>query len=58
MELSEANRLKRLWGGKPCPHPDLERETFNGVKTGDRVCTTCGESFSPEEIEQRRNADG
>lgn len=47
MELNEGLRLKKTWhenGNPSCSHPDLEKETFNGSKTGDLVCTTCGDS--------------
>jgi hypothetical protein len=44
----EASRLRREWRGGPCSHPNVEREVIpelneGGQKTGDWVCTTCGE---------------
>lgn len=52
MDVFEAARLRKRWGGKPCDHPSTERETWNGSKTGDRVCTSCGESFAPDEVRE------
>lgn len=46
MEFTEALRLSKRWDkSKVCIHPRIEIETNRGVKTGDRVCTTCGEEF-------------
>ncbi len=58
MDMSEAAHLQKKWAGKPCGHSSTKRETFNGVKTGDRVCTTCGECFSPDEIALARGQQG
>ena len=32
--------------------PQLDAEFFLGSRTGDKVCTTCGEPFSKGELEQ------
>lgn len=56
MEMSEAAQLRRKHDGKKCEHYNLVRETCRGSRTGDYVCTTCGESFSPAEME-RMNAE-
>ena len=44
MDSARAAKLRRDWGGKPCDHSTLEPEFMNGIKTGDYVCMTCGES--------------
>lgn len=44
MQLKNALELKKQWGNKPCDHPQLEKEYFQGAQTGDYVCTTCGAS--------------
>lgn len=46
-------RTQRDWrekGSPPCEHPDLDSEFYLGSRTGDKVCTTCGEDFSPQEL--------
>ncbi|MCL2484373.1 MAG: hypothetical protein FWD89_04795 [Firmicutes bacterium] len=48
MQVREAMALQKAWGDKPCSHPRFEKEYNLGSQTGDYVCTTCGESFSPE----------
>ncbi len=45
MEYSRAGNLSQAWGDKPCSHPQLVKEYFLGMKTGDLVCTTCGRDF-------------
>lgn len=35
-----------------CAHPQLDREYILSSNTGDKVCTTCGEDFSPQELKQ------
>jgi ribosomal protein S27E len=32
-----------------CPHPDYSNEVIFGQKTGDVICTGCGEVFAPSE---------
>ena len=44
MQMQEAIELRKMWGNKPCKHPKLDKEYFNGTDTGDLVCTTCGEA--------------
>ena len=41
-------------GNKPCSHPKFEKETHLGwgyveEKTGDYVCTQCGQDFTKNE---------
>ena len=41
-------------GDKPCSHPNFEVEThldpeYVAVKTGDYVCTCCGQVFTKEQ---------
>lgn len=57
MDYKKAEELRKLWGNKPCSHPKLEPETHLGYgfvqeKTGDWVCTQCGEDFTDEEVKQ------
>lgn len=49
MQSSDAERLIRAYGDKPCSHPHLKDEYYLGSKTGDVVCTTCGRSFYNED---------
>lgn len=44
MQLKRALELKKEWGDKPCDHPQLVKEYFQGAQTGDYVCTQCGQS--------------
>lgn len=57
MDYKKAEELRKEWGDKPCSHPHLEPEThlgseFVAVKTGDYVCTICGQDFTQEERNQ------
>lgn len=52
MQFKEAQQLRRNWDGKPCKHPAFDREYDLGAHTGDFICTTCGEVFSPQEKER------
>ena len=48
MELKDVQRLQREWAAKgspPCDHPELVKEVIDRIKTGDKVCTTCGQNF-------------
>lgn len=64
MDYLKAEELRRLWGDKPCSHPNFEPETHSdsehvAVKTGDYVCICCGQDFTKEERDRivgaRRN---
>ena len=37
---------------KACPHPQLEKEYILGGQTGDYICTSCGKTFSPAEMDE------
>lgn len=55
MQSDKAARLRKDWAAKgspPCEHPELAREYYLSSNTGDKVCTTCGEDFSPQELRQ------
>ena len=52
MEYEEVKALREQWGGKPCDHPDFTDEILFGSKTGDFVCTQCGESFTKRQRDQ------
>ncbi|MFE0103674.1 hypothetical protein [Streptomyces sp. NPDC059009] len=48
MEMDDATRLQKEWkakGSPACDHPHVEKERVNGADTGDKVCTTCGQTF-------------
>lgn len=66
MDIKVAKSLREKWGDKPCEHLSFEKETQGQVllggyveqKTGDYVCTQCGECFTEKEkkeIESKRN---
>ena len=53
MDYLKAEKLRKEWGDKPCSHTDFEVEThldpeYVSVKTGDYVCTCCGQVFTKE----------
>lgn len=66
MDIKKGQKLREEWGNKPCNHPSFEKETqgapISGLgyvesKTGDYICTQCGEVFTKaekEEIESKR----
>ncbi|MDB5313916.1 MAG: hypothetical protein JWO38_8118 [Gemmataceae bacterium] len=35
--------------GKPCIHPDVQKEYVMGAQTGDYRCTRCGRRVEPED---------
>jgi hypothetical protein len=52
VQMDEADSVRRQWeqAGRPaCAHEKLDREYYLGSNTGDYVCLTCGETFSPAE---------
>lgn len=57
MQLQEAEELQKRWGDKPCSHPSLEKEYYLGTSTGDKVCSQCGLSASPEYFKQLKEKD-
>lgn len=54
MQMTEALELQKEWGDKPCNHPQVVKEYHLGTQTGDRVCTRCGTSASPEYFKKNR----
>ncbi|MGW2595456.1 hypothetical protein ACWCXC_35000 [Streptomyces sp. NPDC001515] len=55
MQAADATRLQKEWeakGSPPCEHPRLAKEYYLSSQTGDKVCTTCGEDFSPAELKK------
>lgn len=55
MQADRAEQLRDEWaltGGSVCPHPQLAKEYILGSNTGDKVCTTCGDDFSPGEMQE------
>jgi hypothetical protein len=55
MQHEKAQRLQASNNGAPCDHPELDKEYMAGMQTGDYVCTSCGESFSPSEVSELRS---
>lgn len=61
MDIKKGEELRKEWGGKHCDHPSFEKETqgapivkgmgYVEVKTGDYICTQCGEVFTKDEKE-------
>jgi len=44
MQTTDAEKLRKAWGDKPCNHPKLEKEYYLGTATDDYVCTQCGKA--------------
>lgn len=42
MQLERAQELRKEWGDKPCDHPQIVKEYYRGMQTGDYTCTQCG----------------
>ena len=42
MEVREAEKIRQQWKGEDCNHPTWAKEQFEGMDTGDKVCTRCG----------------
>ena len=56
IQMTKAAELRRDWAAKgnpPCDHPHTDREYALSSHTGDRVCTTCGETWSDNEWRAR-----
>lgn len=46
MDPREAKKLRQEWqdkGSPHCDHPQTVNEVMGRFKTGDKICTTCGE---------------
>ena len=46
MEYFTAQKLKEIWGKKPCDHPVIEKEYYNGAFLINFVCTKCAKEFT------------
>ena len=56
MEKDKVRHIRTRWlGTAPCNHPNFEQETDLGEPTGNYVCTTCGESLTPDEVSKIRS---
>jgi len=58
MQAKKAEAIAKAWAGKPCAHPEFDKEYYLSMQTGDYVCTQCGRTFTPSEYEtlsQRKN---
>jgi hypothetical protein len=56
MEMRQAYWLRFRWGDKPCLHPKFSVQFYQGMPTGDYVCTTCGWEFTKKEARALREA--
>ena len=56
--VAHALNKRKPKGGFPkkCDHPSLASEVMFGQKTGDYVCSACGETFSPAEAKEIRDS--
>jgi hypothetical protein len=52
MQSSDAKRKRDSWGDKPCKHSNFVKEYILGSQTGDYICTTCGQAFDRNEVDQ------
>lgn len=57
MKPTDAIKLQKEWGDKPCDHPNIEKEDrILGQWSGDYVCTQCG-ATGPRKDFQKRSDD-
>ena len=56
MEMRQAYLVRYKWGYKPCLHLKFEVQFYQGMPTGDYVCTTCGREFAKQEVRALREA--
>ena len=56
MEMRQAYVLRYQWGDKPCVHPQFTPQSYQGMPTGDFICTTCGREFGRKEVRALRGA--
>jgi len=55
--VAESTAMAYKYKPADCPHADdwsWERSDFGGQKTGDIICSGCGETFAPSEPEYER----
>ena len=60
IETKKIKELQEKWGNKKCNHPRFEKEIhgmvtdcgYVEIKTGDYVCSQCGEVFTKDIKEQ------
>lgn len=54
--ISDAHKLMRAWGDRPCDHPTIESEREDlGGGTGDYRCGQCGRIVSDSLYDERQN---
>src|SRR5687768_15442803 len=53
MRPGDAFSLREKWGDKDCDHPALAQEVMFGQRTGDYICTRCGETRAGREWGRR-----
>lgn len=52
VQFAEANRIEQRWieAGSPyCEHPQVQKEYHLSMDSGDRRCTSCGDTFTRAE---------
>ena len=52
MQSSDLEILRRMWGSKPCEHPDYVHEMDDGQRTGYQYCSVCGRMLTQEMREE------
>jgi transposase-like protein len=52
MQMEKAEQIRKVWGDKPCNHPNIEKEYYLGSQTDDYVCTQCGKTFTKEQYRE------
>jgi hypothetical protein len=46
MEYYEVQKLREVWGKKPCDHPAFEKIFYSGAFLITYSCTQCGSEFT------------
>jgi len=55
LQFRDVQLIRQRWvakGSPVCRHTCLEDEFIEGLPTGDKVCTTCGKTFTPSDLAQ------
>jgi hypothetical protein len=58
MQKKRAAAIREAWGAQPCAHPAFAKEYDLGKRTGNFICTQCGQSFTFREKVELRAAKG
>lgn len=54
IQLEDANRIKKEWDNKPCPHHIWAKEYYHQTTTGDYRCTICGKEIHENELKNAK----